>query len=91
MRIKDKVTIPLAPVTILVGGNGSGKSSILKAVHWAVRCAILRDKGQKTTLEQMDYTPSRDFLHLSHKKKLKSGADSPQIEVELISEGKTTK
>ena len=43
MRINTEVRIPLGPVTILVGENGSGKSSILRAIHWAVRCAALKD------------------------------------------------
>lgn len=81
MRIDGAITIPLGPVTLLVGENGSGKSSILKAVHWSVRCAVLRDSNQKTTLEQMDYTPSRDFLQLPHKKRLQSGESAPRIKV----------
>ncbi|WP_420850894.1 ATP-dependent nuclease [Pseudomonas wenzhouensis] len=81
MRIDNATTIPLGPVTLLVGENGSGKSSILKAVHWSVRCAVLRDPNQKTTLEQMDYTPSRDFLQLPHKKRLQSGESAPRIKV----------
>lgn len=83
MRIDKPLTIPLGPVTILVGENGSGKSSVLKAIHWAVRCAVLRDSKQKTTLEQMDYTPSRDFLQLAHKKRLQSGESAPRVKVTL--------
>lgn len=86
MRInKDDVKIPIGPVTILVGENGSGKSSILKAIHWAVRCAILRDGSDKVTLERMDYAPSRDFLHLAHKIRLNSEAASPRVRVRLDS------
>ncbi len=31
--------IPLDHVTILVGPNGCGKSSVLQAIHWAARAA----------------------------------------------------
>lgn len=85
MRISAAVTIPLAPVTILVGANGSGKSSVLKAIHWAIRCASLRDGANKVTLERMDYVPSRDFLHVSHKTRLNSERGSPRVHVELTS------
>lgn len=85
MRIKDDVKIPLGPVTILVGENGSGKSSILKAIHWAIRCAVLRDGLDRVTLERMDYTPSRDFLHLGHKIRLNSEKGSPEVKMTLAS------
>lgn len=85
MRISDAVTIPLGPVTILVGENGSGKSSVLKAIHWAARCAVLRDSSDRVTLERMDYAPSRDFLHLAHKARLNSERASPRVAVELTS------
>jgi predicted ATPase len=85
MRISAEVRIPLGPVTILVGENGSGKSSILRAIHWAIRCAVLRDSVDRVTLERMDYAPSRDFLHLAHKFRLNSEAASPKVQVVLES------
>ena len=85
MRINGEVRIPLGPVTILVGENGSGKSSILRAIHWAVRCAALKDGADRVTLESMDYAPSRDFLHLAHKVRLNSAAASPKVRVILES------
>ncbi|MFK2905071.1 AAA family ATPase [Dyella ginsengisoli] len=85
MRICAEVKIPLGPVTILVGENGSGKSSILRAIHWAIRCAVLRDGSDRVTLERMDYAPSRDFLHLSHKIRLNSEGASPKVRVVLES------
>ena len=85
MRISAEARIPLGPVTILVGENGSGKSSILRAIHWAIRCAVLRDGSDRVTLEQMDYAPSRDFLHLAHKIRLNSAGVSPKVRVALES------
>ncbi|WP_371348103.1 ATP-dependent endonuclease [Ancylobacter sp. IITR112] len=84
MRLNERVSIDLGPVTVLVGANGSGKSSILKAVHWSIRCATLRDASGKTTLEQMDYTPSREFLELAHKKRIQNKEDLPKIKVGFI-------
>nr|WP_280938300.1 ATP-binding protein [Xanthobacter sp. 126] len=84
MRIDERVDVDLGPVTVLVGANGSGKSSILKAIHWAVRCATLRDHNNNTSLEQMDYTPSRDFLQLGHKRRLQNREEMPKICVGFI-------
>ncbi|WP_304618221.1 AAA family ATPase, partial [Paracoccus sp. (in: a-proteobacteria)] len=36
LRIDDEIEVPLARLTVLVGENGSGKSSILKALHWSI-------------------------------------------------------
>ena len=85
MRVDAEVKIPLSPVTVLVGENGSGKSSILKAIHWAIRCAVLKDSSDRVTLERMDYAPSRDFLHLAHKVRLNSEGASPRVKIELES------
>jgi predicted ATPase len=86
MRIDKRVELPLAPITILVGGNGSGKSSILKALHWSVRCATLKDRRGNASLEQMDYTPSRAFQELAHKKRLQNKSDLPKIIVGFVDE-----
>lgn len=82
MRIDQPIRFGLGPVTVLVGENGSGKSSILKAIHWAVRCATLSDGG-KVTLEQMDFVPSKDFVELAHKTKLQNAAAARKISVTL--------
>ncbi|MDH6268290.1 putative ATPase [Rhizobium sp. SG_E_25_P2] len=84
-RIDAALKLELAPVTVLVGENGSGKSSFLKAIHWAIRCATLADAG-KVTLEQMDYVPSKDFLDLAHKLKLQNSSTGRKISVTLISD-----
>jgi predicted ATP-dependent endonuclease of OLD family len=71
-RISKRINIDLGPVTVLVGGNSSGKSSVLKAIQWALRCAVLRDDKNKLTLEQMDFVPSRDIFHLGNKLRLQN-------------------
>lgn len=84
MRIGERVNVELGPVTVLVGANGSGKSSVLKAIHWAVRCATRRDANGRTTLEQMDYTPSKEFLELAHKRRIQNGSGTPKIKVGFV-------
>ncbi len=86
MRVDARVNLDLGPVTVLVGANGSGKSSVLKAIHWAIRCATRKDATGRTTLEQMDYTPSREFLELAHKKRIQNGSATPKIIVGIIDE-----
>ena len=73
MRLEACKDIPLGPLTLLVGGNGSGKSSVLKAIHWASRCASLAQNG-KLPLELMDFVPSVDFRSLAHKSTLQGRA-----------------
>lgn len=77
MRLDEEVRIPLGPVTLLVGANSSGKSSVLKAVHWAFRCAAQAEtlQGQlKVSLERMDYAPSIDFRSLANRSTLQGRA-----------------
>lgn len=86
MRIGDRVNIGLGPVTVIVGSNGSGKSSFLKAIHWSVRCATLKDRNNNTSLENMDYTPSKEYLQLGHKKRIQNGESSEKICVHFLND-----
>lgn len=73
MRLKNCNNLKLGPITLLVGQNGSGKSSILKAIHWGVRCASLAENG-KLSLDKMDFVPSVDFRSLAHRSTLQGRA-----------------
>ena len=73
MRLEACKDIPLGPLTLLVGQNGCGKSSVLKAIHWAVRCASLAE-NQRLSLELMDFVPSVDFRSLAHRSTLQGRA-----------------
>lgn len=84
LKISDEIEIPLSNLTVLVGENGSGKSSILKALHWSIRCATLADGSGKVTLDQMDYVPSKEFLDLGHKLKLQNTQNGRKSTVKLI-------
>lgn len=84
LRIDEMINVDLGPLTVLVGENGSGKSSVLKAVHWAIRCATLADWRGKVTLEQMDFVPSKEFLDLPHKLKLQNSAAGRKIVVSVV-------
>lgn len=86
LRIDQEIHLQLSPLTVLVGENGAGKSSVLKALHWGIRCATLADASKKVTLEQMDYVPSKEFLELGHKLKLQNSATGRRTAITLVDE-----
>lgn len=69
-RVED-VAIELGKSTILVGGNGSGKSSILQALHLAscmTRQAdrVDKDKPNTVSITELDYLPTNQYKKLGH-------------------------
>lgn len=69
-RVRE-LEIELADVNVLVGANGSGKSSVIQAVHLA--CCVLRqaDRVEATRtatvgVEELDYLPTDDYKTLGH-------------------------
>ena len=101
MRLRECRDVQLGPLTLLVGQNGSGKSSVLKAIHWAVRCASLAEVQStgvnRLALERMDFVPSLDFRSLAHQSKLqgrdRGGASTRPVVVQFrqgLDEGSIT-
>lgn len=83
-KATSEATIPLDHVTILVGPNGCGKSSVLQAIHWAARAAsyvLPKNTKEMISFERLDYVPSSDPLTTLHKGELRSDAGSPPVEV----------
>lgn len=79
-----EATIPLGGVTILVGPNGCGKSSVLQAIHWAARAAsyvLPKKQKEMISFERLDYIPSSEPLKTLHNGELKTGANSDAVEV----------
>ncbi|QMU83324.1 AAA family ATPase [Paenarthrobacter ureafaciens] len=66
-KIED-TRIELGPITYLVGGNNSGKSSVLQAIHTAVSCAQASvELGQRVVAEaSLRYSPVAEFSLLGH-------------------------
>ncbi len=76
--------IPVNRVTILVGPNGCGKSSVLQAIHWAARAASYvapKNTKEMISFERLDYVPSSEPLKTLHKGELKTDANSTPVEV----------
>lgn len=68
----ESVSIDLADVNILVGTNGSGKSSTIQAIHLA--CCVIRQayrveqsKTSTVGIEELDYLPTNNYKMLGHK------------------------
>jgi len=86
-RIKQ-VPLELAPVNVLVGANGSGKSSIIQAVHLA--CCVIRQAARidlaKTAtvgVDELDYLPTDDYKTLGHKVNWGNRSGTPATRVQL--------
>jgi energy-coupling factor transporter ATP-binding protein EcfA2 len=84
-RIKQ-VELTLADVTVLIGGNNSGKSSLLQGIHLAIttlqaaRSASISTTKPVSTLgfDQLIFKPASDPMKLSHRTDMSSKA-GPEI------------
>ncbi len=62
----NEIKIDMDTLNILVGGNNSGKSSVLQGIHFSVIASIAsRQLGRDTfTQSNLLYCPARDFMAL---------------------------
>lgn len=89
-RVKA-VEFDLEDVSLLIGGNNSGKSSVLQAIHFAVSCfRAARAFGKTTTqpattlaVNQFSYRPSNDLMRLRHSSAMTQSA-GPSIRFRYI-------
>lgn len=90
----NRVDLELADVTILVGANGSGKSSIVQAIHLA--CCVMRQADQvksgKTStvgIDELDYLPTDNYKMLGHNGNWgnKVGSPSSKVKLTFLSDG----
>ncbi len=78
--IDSEVSIPLAPITLLFGGNSSGKSTILQAFLYLYESIIHNNCDPVRSSKQGDGCLLNGFQNLVHKKDLHREIS---IEVEL--------
>ncbi|GGO98487.1 ATP-dependent nuclease [Actinomyces gaoshouyii] len=74
--------IPLNNITYLIGGNNSGKSSVLQAIHTAFSCAQLHsNEGGKGNIPEADlfYSPTENFPELGHGKDYKAHGKGGEV------------
>jgi len=78
------------PINLIIGGNNSGKSSVLQAVHFAVTTIQSAKMLGVTTLasDQLIYKPTNDptLLHFGSPMTQRSG---PQFHFNYVAEGTT--
>lgn len=82
------VELDLTDVNILVGANGSGKSSIIQAVHLA--CCVMRQadrvENSRTStigIDELDYLPTDNYKMLGHVASWGNQAGTPSSRVKL--------
>ena len=93
----EDTTITLARMTVIVGANGSGKSSILQALHWmfqsgrnlTVDTKAVKDGGFRrsdgSTLSEKNatYMPSPEYRNAGYAEEYGNKKGSPQMEVDV--------
>lgn len=82
----DSIDLRLADLNILVGSNGSGKSSILQALHLA--SCLMRQADRIRTgstsmvrVSDLDYLPSDEYWRLGHGADWGNRSNSPSTKV----------
>ncbi|MDX5984250.1 AAA family ATPase [Sphingomonas echinoides] len=85
----DTIDLPLADLNILVGSNGSGKSSILQALHLASCLMRQADRIRAAStamvrVADLDYLPSDEYWRLGHGAPWGNRADSPSSKVFFV-------
>lgn len=84
----DEIELPLADLNILVGSNGSGKSSILQALHLA-SCLMRQADRIRTNatamvrISDLDYLPSDEYWRLGHGADWGNKATTPSSKVQF--------
>ncbi len=82
----SEVEIPLSKVNYLVGGNNSGKSSVLQAIHMASSCAklSLERKEQVIPESELKYSPTSEFTLLGHHAPYENKSTGSRGKVEFV-------
>lgn len=86
-RIKE-AELEIGPVTYIVGGNNSGKSSAIQAIHTAVTAAQVGRKRQQRVIptSSLRYSPAADFESIGHGRLLENKAGGHRAIVEFTSQ-----
>ncbi|AZR24630.1 ATP-dependent nuclease [Xanthomonas vasicola] len=84
----DAIELPITDLNILVGSNGSGKSSILQALHLAscLMRQVDRIRAGSTamvSINDLDYLPSDQYWKLGHGADWGNKGNSPSSKVEF--------
>lgn len=81
----EATRVPLSPITVVVGGNNSGKSCVLQAPHFAVNLlqATVIEGDQTIPAQNLRYLPTGDILDLPHGERLTAETAPVRVTFEL--------
>ncbi|MFN7156718.1 MAG: ATP-dependent nuclease [Acidovorax sp.] len=84
-----ELEIDVGSITYLVGGNNSGKSSVLQAIHMGVSCAQISAEFQQVVIAEssLRYCPTGDFQTLGNSAPYENRKDGSRGRIEFF--GKT--
>lgn len=90
----DDTTLTLEDFNVIVGTNGSGKSSVLQALHWMFQSGrnrsveANRDKTKGATLSENDATfmPTPDYRNAGHGHEYGNKQGTPQLDLTVKAE-----
>lgn len=81
----EATRVPLSLITVVVGGNNSGKSCVLQAPHFAVNLlqATVIEGDQTIPVQNLRYLPTGDILDLPHGERLTSETAPVRVTFDL--------
>ncbi|MCA3512110.1 MAG: AAA family ATPase [Rhodobacter sp.] len=90
----DNTTLTLGDFNVIVGTNGSGKSSVLQALHWMFQSGRNRKveanryKTKGATLSENDATfmPTPDYRNAGHGHEYGNKQGTPQLDLTVKAE-----
>lgn len=88
----DKATLELSNFTVLVGENGSGKSSVLQALHWVFQSGRNRSvtaspnvaNGSTLSENEATYMPSPEYRNSGNGAEYGNFQNSPKLDLSVV-------
>lgn len=85
----DNATLTLSDLNVIVGMNGSGKSSVLQALHWMFQSGRNRSieankdnkKGASLSENDATFMPTPDYRNAGHSHEYGNKQGTPQLDV----------
>ncbi|MCO5158521.1 MAG: AAA family ATPase [Aquamicrobium sp.] len=88
----DATKVDLVDFNVIVGANGSGKSSVLQAMHWMFQSG--RNRGVEARSKPSDgvtlseknatYMPSPDYRNAGHSSEYGNKTGTPQLDMSVV-------
>jgi len=88
----EETSLDLADFNVIVGANGSGKSSVLQALHWMLQSATHRqvrprkDGGETISERDALYMPTRQYRNAGHGQEYGNKVGWPQLDLEMAAD-----